>query len=82
MLYISSILCFLLIFRLFKYNRRFAIFNLVIFIFYNLILHYNLFYNADGGSSFIWWFYLGMTILIQIAIVGFYLVRENLKTKK
>jgi len=73
-LYISSVLCFLLVLLSFKYNRQFAMINGVVFIVYNALLYYCLFYKGQGGSSFLWWFYLLIATILQILIVGYFLV--------
>lgn len=72
-LYISSILCFLLIFISFKYNKQFAFTNAIMFVLYSVIFYYCLFNNGQGGSSFLWWFYLIIATSLQILIVVIYL---------
>lgn len=73
MLYISSVVCFVLILVSFRYGKQFAAVNLVVFCIYNLFLYYNLFFKGDGGSGFLWWFYLIILTVLQLLIVGIYL---------
>jgi len=77
-LYIISAFCFLLISFLFRFEKQFALINFIIFSLYNLILYYNFFYNGEGGSGFLWWFYLiiitsihALTILIYLTVKFF-----------
>lgn len=72
-LYISSVLCLILILISFKFSRQVGIINLVVFSLYNAILYYNLIYKSDGGSGFLWWFYLVILTVIQILILGIYI---------
>lgn len=72
-LYISSVLCLILILVSFKFSRQVGVINLVLFSLYNTILYYNLIYKSDGGSGFLWWFYLVILTVIQILILGIYI---------
>jgi len=72
-LYISSIICFLLIIVSFRFNRPFGMINLIGYILYNLFLYCNFFYENEGGSGFLWWFYLIILTALQIVVLGIYI---------
>ncbi len=72
-LYISTILCLILILLSFKFSKQAGFLNLVIFSFYTILLYYNLLYKGDGGSSLLWWFYLIILTLLQSLILGIYI---------
>lgn len=69
-LYISTIICFVLIMASFKYKKQFARINMVLFLLYNVILYSSLFFGGDYGSSFLWWFYLMIITALQILILS------------
>lgn len=71
-LYTISIICFIIIVRLFRINKSLGVINIAIFFFYSSILYYNLFCKSQGGSGLLWWFYLVMLTLIQVLILGIY----------
>ena len=81
-LYIISFICLLLIIIGFKYSKVFALINLVIFIAYNLLLHFNMLNYGEGGSVFLWWFYLVILTLLQILIIICYLVFRKFHSAK
>jgi len=72
-LYISSAVCLILILLSFKFSKQVGVINLVVFILYNAILYYNLTYKSEGGSGFLWWFYLIILTIAQILILGIYI---------
>ena len=72
-LYVSSIICFILIICSFKFSKLFATVNLIMFCLYSVYLYYNLFYNSSDGASLAWWFYAIFFTVLQILIVGTYL---------
>lgn len=72
-LYISSVICLILILLTFKFSKQVVLINLVVFILYNAILYYNLIYKSEGGSGFVWWFYLIILTVAQILILGIYI---------
>ena len=72
--YLGSSLCLLLIFMTFKVNVKFALINLISFIFFSSIFYYGLFYDKEGSS-------LGSLILLMlttaiqiIVIIMFFLI--------
>ena len=81
-LYIISFICLLLIIIGFKYSKVFALINLVIFIAYNLLLHFNMLNYGEGGSVCLWWFYLVILTLLQILIIICYLVFRKFHSAK
>lgn len=81
-LYVFSIICLIIIIKLFRLNRIFGIVNALIFCLYNSVLYYNLFYKGQGGSGFIWWFYLIILTLVQIIILGIYLAIKYFNKKQ
>jgi hypothetical protein len=72
-LYISSVVCLVLILLSFKFNKQIGVINLIVFLFYNALLYYNLIYKSDGGSGFLWWFYLIILTVVQILILCIYI---------
>ena len=78
-LYISSVICLILILLTFKFSKQVVLINLVVFILYNAILYYNLIYKSEGGSGFVWWFYLIILTVAQILILGIYIGKKYFK---
>ena len=78
----GSYLIFLwLFYLLYKSNKKIALVNSVIFLFYTLILFYNLSYNSEGGSGLFW----GVLILFITGThflgVSWYLISKTVKRK-
>ena len=80
-LYISSVVCLILLLLSFKFSRQFGVINFVVFILYNAILYFNLIYKSEGGSGFLWWFYLIILTVVQILILGIYIGIKYFKKK-
>ena len=72
-LYISSVVCLILVFLSFKFSKQVGVINLVVYLLYSAILYYNIIYKSDGGSGFLWWFYLIILTVVQILILGIYI---------
>lgn len=67
-LYISSVICLILILLSFKSSKRFAAINLIVFCLYTFRLYYYMF-KIDGAA----WFYAIFFTVLQILIAGIYL---------
>jgi len=78
-LYISSILCFVLIIFSSKHNKKKILINSGIFILYSSILYYKYFCQSKEGSALLWFFYLEVITLVQILVVGIYLLTKFVK---
>jgi hypothetical protein len=78
----SSALCFLLIMVAFKFGKKLAFINLIVFLLYSLPLYYNLYYNSKEGTALAWWGYLIALTIIHILIVGGYLIFKLVKRQK
>jgi hypothetical protein len=81
LLYISSLVCLALALFFFKDNKQAGVINLVVLFLYSGILYYNLIYNSDGGSGFLWWFYLVILTILHVLIIGIYIVIKYFKKK-
>jgi hypothetical protein len=82
LLFSSSIFCLLLILISFIYNKRFAKINIVIFFIYTLGLYSKMYFYGKEGSAFLWWFYLIVLTVLQLVIIGIYLLIKIIKQKK
>ncbi len=80
-MYISSLVCLLLIFYSFRYNKVFAIFNIFIFLAYNSYLYFGFVYRSLQGAGLVWWFFILTLTLIQILVVGIYVGIKFLKKR-
>jgi hypothetical protein len=58
LLQLSAILCIISILFSYRFNKLFAIINLVIYCLFSAFFYYKLFYFGQGGGSLLWWFYL------------------------
>jgi len=63
----------------FIYSKSYGIINGVVFCLYALPLYYSMLFNGNGGSSFLWWFYLMVFISVQILTVFIYLIYKIIK---
>lgn len=66
----------------FIYSKSFGFINGVVFCLYAFPLYYFMLFNGNGGSSFLWWFYLMVFISIQILTVCIYLIYKIIETPK
>ena len=76
---ISSILCFVLIVLSSKHNKQFFLINIGLFILYSSVLYYKLFYQSKEGSALLWFFYLLSITVVQIIVIGIYLLTKFFK---
>lgn len=44
---------------------------------YNLVLYYQLFFNSNYGSGFLWWFYLIVITSMHIIVLTIYLFSKK-----
>lgn len=79
LLYFSSILCFILILFLSKPNKYFFLINIGIFVLYSSFLYYKLLCQSNEGSALLWFFYLEVITVIQILLIGIYLLIKFFK---
>jgi hypothetical protein len=64
------------------FSKSYGIINSVVFCLYAFPLYYSILFKGNGGSSFLWWFYLMVFISIQTLTVFIYLIYKILKTPK
>lgn len=77
--YMFSVVCFIVIVTSFRYGRYFPIVNLTVYGSYNLILYYNLFQESGAGTGLIWWFYLILCTSVQIVLSVAFLLSGMVK---
>jgi hypothetical protein len=78
-LYAITILLIVLLIATFMYRKSVDIMNSVVFCLYAFPLYYSILFNGNGGSSFLWWFYLIVLISTQTLIVSIYLIYKIIK---
>jgi hypothetical protein len=78
-LYAITILLIVLLIATFMYRKSVGIMNSVVFCLYAFPLYYSILFNGNGGSSFLWWFYLIVLISTQTLIVSIYLIYKIIK---
>lgn len=78
-LYLSSLICSVLIGISIRVNRQFGVFNILFFCLYSSFLYYYLFCKNEGGSGFLWWLYLLVLTLVQLVVVGAYIGIKGFK---
>lgn len=78
-LYSITILLMVLIITTLFFNKSYCIINSVVFCLYAFPLYYSFLFKGNGGSSFLWWFYLIVLISIQTLIVLIYLISRIIK---
>jgi hypothetical protein len=78
-LYAITILLIFLIISTFKYRKSYGVINCVVFCLYAFPLYYSILFNGNGGSSFLWWFYLIVLTSLQTLIVSIYLIYKIIK---
>ena len=77
-----TIVLIVLMIATFFYSKSYGIINGVVFCLYAFPLYYSILFKGNGGSSFLWWFYLMVFISIQILTVCIYLIYKIIKTPK
>jgi len=80
MLMLSTI-CFIFIMLSYRFNRKFATINFILFLIYNAFFYYGLF-NWQYGSSLYAIVGLSLFLPIHILILVIYLIINLIKTKK
>jgi hypothetical protein len=78
-LYVMTVLLIVLMIATFMYRKSVGIMNSVVFCLYAIPLYYSILFNGNGGSSFLWWFYLIVLISTQTLIVSIYLIYKIIK---
>jgi hypothetical protein len=76
--FLLQILLLLITFFNSKRKKMNFLIHLFITIFYSALFYYLIFYKGDGGSSFVWLFYLWICILLHL----FFISIEFLKNRK
>ena len=66
----------------FIFSKSYGIIHSIVFCLYAFPLYYSILFKGNGGSSFLWWFYLMVFISIQILTVCIYLIYKIIKTPK
>jgi hypothetical protein len=66
----------------FIFSKSYGIINGVVFCLYAFPLYYSFLFKGNGGSFFLWWFYLMVLISIQTLTVCIYLIYKIIKTTK
>ncbi|MFM1947953.1 MAG: hypothetical protein RL207_2236 [Bacteroidota bacterium] len=78
-LYALTVLLIVLMIAAFMYRKSIGIMNSVVFCLYAFPLYYSILFNGNGGSSFLWWFYLIVLISTQTLIVSIFLIYRMIK---
>lgn len=81
-LFSCTIICIALITFSFRFSKRFALANTILFTAHSSLFYYNLFYNGQYGSSFTWWFYAVISTSLQITAISIYILYTLSKQKK
>jgi hypothetical protein len=79
LLQLSAILCIISSLFSYRFNKLFAIINLVIYCLFSAFFYYKLFYFGQGGGSLLWWFYLVVLSTLQFLINIIFIVMKTLK---
>lgn len=80
--YFFSTLCLLLILYSSRYNKKFALLNIIVWICYTSYLYYGFYFNSEYGGALAWWFYLtSISILQTIVLIG-YMIMKRVKDRK
>lgn len=76
LLYISSIITFLITFILYRFSKKAFSVVLSLFIIYSLFFYYLFFYEGKYGSSLVWMVYLlALYIVHVLAVLGYVVVK-------
>ena len=78
-LFAITIVLMVLIIATFIFSKSHGIIHSVVFCLYAIPLFYSILFKGNGGSSFLWWFYLMVFTSIQILTVFIYLIYKIIK---
>ncbi|WP_455252370.1 conjugal transfer protein [Prevotella melaninogenica] len=80
LLYISSIICVLLIiYQIFKHQKATAALSAIVLLGYSLPLYYFFFFRSEYGAGLTYWFYLLVFNLIYILSTAIHLIFKYIK---
>jgi hypothetical protein len=73
LLFIGTVVNFILILNLLRINKRLMLINGVIALLYSLSFYYKLFYDSSEGRGLVWWFYhlifIGLHLIVLILLL-------------